>query len=300
MERGPIFLGGLAYSGKTQLRVLLDALPDVALTRRTYMWPRYYNRFGDLGRPLNFERCLAAMLDDKAIVALEPDPNRIRREFWAGPPTYARLFALVHAQHAARLGKRRWGDQLGFVERYAGPIFAAFPSARMIHLIRNPCVMYGESTSRTRNRPGKPGWFIARWLHSVRLMQRNQQRYPSQYKIVRYEMLCADPAAVLCDICGFLDEDVAPVLAALQDMRRAGQHPFDGDEMGAARRGDDRLSHAEKAFLCAQAGAEMAILDYAPELLEWSLQSRFSYLLMEWPLNRVGMAAWQVLKLSNE
>ena len=101
------------------------------------MWPRYYGRYGDLGRPEQLERCLADMLKSKHIRALEPDPARIRQEFRQGEPTYGRLFALFQEHFAERQGKARWGDQLGFVERYVDPIFAAYPEARLIHMIRD-------------------------------------------------------------------------------------------------------------------------------------------------------------------
>ena len=78
MSNGPIFIGGLSFSGKTQLRLLLGTHPNIVITRRTRMWTRFYGRFGDLSRPENFERCLEAMLRNKHICALNPDPARIR------------------------------------------------------------------------------------------------------------------------------------------------------------------------------------------------------------------------------
>ena len=144
MSFGPIFIGGLAFSGKTQMRLMLSSHPNIAMTRRTYMWTRFFNRYGDLGHSENFERCLTALMQQKHIRVLEPDPDRIRREFWQDAPTYARLFALIHKHYAERLGKPRWGDQLGFVERFAAPIFSALPSAKMIHMIRDPRAVFEQ------------------------------------------------------------------------------------------------------------------------------------------------------------
>ena len=107
MKRGPIFIGGLDRSGKTLLRLSLSAHPNLALTRRTYLWPRFFNRYGDLSRGDNFERCLRAMLQRKPIQVLQPDAERIRREFWQGEASYARLFALLHQHYAERQGKPR-------------------------------------------------------------------------------------------------------------------------------------------------------------------------------------------------
>ena len=79
MGAGPIFIGGLSFSGKTELRLMLSSHPNLAFSRRTYMWPRYFERYGDLSRSEQLERCLADMLRNKHIMALSPDPERIRR-----------------------------------------------------------------------------------------------------------------------------------------------------------------------------------------------------------------------------
>src|SRR5206468_10786363 len=114
------------------------AHPALELTRHTDLWGRCHERSGDLARTDNLDRCLAAMLADERARTLQPDAERIRREFLEGPRSYARLFGLFHQHHAERAGKRRWGERLAFVERYAAPIFEAFPTARMIHMIRDP------------------------------------------------------------------------------------------------------------------------------------------------------------------
>ena len=56
VSAGPIFIGGLSFSGKTTLRLMLSSHPVIVLSRRTYMWQRFYGRYGDLRRPENLER----------------------------------------------------------------------------------------------------------------------------------------------------------------------------------------------------------------------------------------------------
>jgi len=202
-DRGPIYIAGLAHSGKTPLRLALAAHPDISMTRRTYMWGRFHGRFGDLADERNAERCLSAMLADGYVETLAPDPERIRREFHEGPRDYAHLFALFHQHHAERLGKRRWGDQLGFVERFAAPIFTAFPSARMIHMVRDPRSRPGSTTRRRR---GAVGWNTAMWLESATLAERNRRRYPDAYRVVRSESFVAEPLDTLEELCDFLGE----------------------------------------------------------------------------------------------
>ena len=157
-NRGPIFIGGLSASGKTQLRMVLGAHPELSLTRRTYLWNRYYGRFGTLSERTNIDRCFAAMAVDEDVQRLHPDWERLRCGL-RDDSNYVHLFSALHEQYAEREGKRRWGEQLQFVECFADPIFEGFPDARMIHMVRHPA---GTISNRR-----KVGWDVAMWLHSA-------------------------------------------------------------------------------------------------------------------------------------
>jgi hypothetical protein len=284
---GPIFIGGLSHSGKTQLRVALGAHPDLSLTRRTAMWTRFYGRFGDLSDAANLDRCLSALIDDPAVQVLQPDRSRIRHEFAAGPPSYARLFGLFHRQHAERLGKRRWGDQLRFVECFASRIFEAFPSARMVHMVRDPRSGGGS------DRKGKLGWDTAMWLHSAELAETNSRRYKHRYRVVPYEDFAACPLTTVEQLCTFLGEefvdDVALAAASLRfDRADAAQA-----EAPAARRVHRSRVHA--SFVETYAGRQLAVLGYAPNAPRLSTREHLAFL-GDWPVNRTTMAVWRAIR----
>lgn len=283
METGPIFIGGLANSGKTELRLMLEVHPNLSLTRRTYMWTRFYQRFGDLAIHENFERCLTQMLQNKHIQALEPDVARIRSDFLQGKPTYAQLFGLIHSQYAARIGKPRWGDQLGSVERYATPIFEGYPTARMIQMVRNPRHIYEEAKARSHQRPGKVGWTMAAWLHSVRCASDNLCRFPNHYKIVTYERLMSQPEETLREVCEFIGEEYLPEMV---NESRVNLQSF--SQVPAAE-----MSMRERAFVQQQAKSELLGLGYTLETNEFSIRDRLLYLGLDWPINRAAMLAWQ-------
>src|SRR4029453_8147005 len=96
ISKGPIFLAGADRSGTTLTYALLVSHPNIAMAHLgSNMWTFFYGQYGDLRHSDNFERCLAAMLRYKNVLLLNPDPDRIRKEFWQGQPTYARLFALL-------------------------------------------------------------------------------------------------------------------------------------------------------------------------------------------------------------
>jgi hypothetical protein len=298
MKQFPIFIGGLAHSGKTPLRLFLSRHPNLSLTRQTYMWNRFYNRYGDLSEQQNFEQCLADMLQTKGVQALQPDPERIRREFRQGEATYGRLFGLFHEHNAERAGKSRWGDQLGFVERFAEPIFAAYPQAKMIHMIRDPRDRYEVTMTLSRHRKGKVGWDTARWLHSAEITQKNQHLYPDQYKVVRYEIFRANPEETLHEICLFLGEEFVPDMLASNNVNFDTNESDNGqDASGKAtiqidKIGDNRLSKGDLLFTQAYAKQQLLAFDYALESPQLSLSDRLLFYLVDWPVNYIGMAAW--------
>jgi hypothetical protein len=286
-ETAPIFIGGLSGTGKTQLRMVLGAHPDISLTRRTRMWDRYYARFGDLHEPANLDRCLSAMLRDPGVQQLAPDEPRVRRELAQGPPTYARLFGLMHQHFAERAGKRRWGDQLGFVERFAAPIFAAFPSARMVHMVRDPRHRSLRS-GRLVSGP-KLGWNTAMWVRSAELASRNRRLYPNGYLILSYEAFSTSPVESAQAVCSFIGERFLPPMAdALRGLRL--------DACNEARPASiTGLSAPDAAFLDRYAGSVMARFGYRRSGAALTRRDRLAFGLATWPVNRLSMAAWRSL-----
>jgi hypothetical protein len=299
MENGPIFIGGLDRSGKTLLRQMLGRHPRLALTRKTYMWSRYYNQYGDLSQLENLERCLQAMLKQKTLQAFQPDVDRIRREFGEGPATYERLFDLFHKHNAERLGKPRWGDQLKLVERFAETIFTAYPDAKMIHMVRDPRDRYTASLAnlsrrRKNERPDwRAGWSVARWRYSARLAERNHRRFPDRYLVLRYETLQQDPGATLKEVCDFLGEAFDPCLLEVEN------DPEQGAEEREDLLVDQRISVGETAFAQMIASREMRRLGYGLEPVQFSVGKAAAFTLVDLPLNLAGMMYWQLIEGRN-
>jgi hypothetical protein len=217
---GPVFIGGLSHSGKTPLRRLLGAHPQLSMTRRSGLWTRHWGRYGPLDRPGNLDRCLQAIAADPGAAALAPDSGRLRRELAQGPLTYPRLFELIHHHHAQRQGKPRWGDQLALSELVAHRLLSAFPTARFVHLVRDPrCRLAAMGAGP----PGGTGWQTARWIDTVEVGRLNAALHPDRYRMVRYEDLAKDPATVLrsvCQLCAI--EPTAEMLAAADGLRLDG------------------------------------------------------------------------------
>jgi hypothetical protein len=302
MEQGPIFIGGLDRCGKTLLRALLAAHPNIAIPAiGSNMWTFFYGRYGDLSRRDNFERCLKTMLRYKHVAFLKPDPDRIRREFWQGEPTYARLFALFQRHYADREGKPRWGDQTGLIERYADQIFAAYPGAQMIHMLRDPRDRYEASLALWPHGKGRVGGATARWRYTTGLARRNQRRYPERYLVVRYETIVTQPEAALREICAFLHEDFFPSMltegsALYQDnirSRSGSESEPGGISTAYIGRFRQRVPPREIAFMQMLGGRDMQAFGYPPEPLRLSFGEQLRFYVIDWPVNLVRLATWR-------
>lgn len=294
MECGPIFIGGLDQSGKTPLRRMLSAHPELLLTRRTYMWSRFYKQFGSLSNPSNLERCLSAMLAQKAVQELHPDLQLIRRDFVQGPQTYERLFELFYRQNLERTGKRRWGDQLGFVERFADVIFSAYPEAKMIHMIRDPRDHSAEGTDNKHRGRGKSGWLTARWKFSAHLAQHNSRRYNKRYLVVRYEDLMQDTEKVLRRICAFLNEDYLPAMIEVL----TGARNMDEDEQVENHKYHPLTSTSamktQITFTQLFARRDLIDLGYIVKPVVLSAGERIKFSMIDLPANLAGLIAWNL------
>jgi Sulfotransferase family len=289
---GPIFLGGASRSGKTLMRWMLSSHSRIVVTRRTEMWPRFYARFGDLRRPENFERCLGAMLARAHIASLATDPDRLRRDFWRGPPSYGRLFALVHEQFARRCGKARWGDQTPLVERFTGELVSAYEGTRVIHLIRDPRDRYEAILERGRQGPFCVQRSMTNWLVSAALAARNAHRYPGAYKVVRYETLARRPEETMRDVCAFVEEDFEPGMLDVEGTRRyQGERAASstGSAISTAYIGRyrDGLDCRELACIQSLAGRQLLAFGYRPEPIQLTSGDRIRFATIDWP---VGLA----------
>lgn len=303
MIKGPIFVAGLERSGTSLMYALLASHPNLAMTRRTNMWTYFYDQYGDLSQPDNFERCFTMMMKYKRLVKLQPDPDRIRKEFGQGEMSYARLFSIIEGHYAERVGKPRWGDKSLNTERYAEPIFAAYPEAKILHMIRDPRDRYASVLKRWKVRRGDVGAGTAMWLSSVSLAKENQKRFPEQYMIVRYETLVAQPEEMLQKICDFIGEDFAPQMLTMKGaktFRDQGSNSSYGQRKpgvistNSIGRYNQVLSARQIACIQSFAKQEMLSFDYELDALEMPWKEKLRLIMADWPRNLVLLHSWRI------
>jgi hypothetical protein len=263
----PIFLAGADRSGTGLLGEILESHPDLAISRRTNYWRRYYRRFGDLAVHANLERCVEEMLRAPRIARLIVDPFALLDDVRDGEPTYGRLFAAVQRQHLQQTGKRRWGDKSLNAEGHADVIFREFPDARMIHVLRDPRDRYASQATHRQASRGKAGAGADLWLWSAQQARRNSKRYSERYLIVRYEDLVARPHEAIDEVCAFIGEHRAAEMLPLPAGAPAAPgappwpRPVTSESIGRYRRD---LTTRETAFIEGVTGVSMARFGYAP------------------------------------
>jgi hypothetical protein len=287
------------------LFALLASHSQIAMTRRTNLWKHFSEQYGDLSDPANLTRCLDTMARYKRLRVLQIDFAALRRDFVPGPCSYARLFALLEEQHAARLGRPRWGDKSLHTECWTEPILASYPGARILHMVRDPRDRYASSRTRWKLRRGGIGAGVAEWLTSARLAADHSVRFPTRYRVVRYEDLVTEPERTVRAICRFVDEPFEPAMLAMEGAPRLldqGSNSSYGrreagviatDSIGRYR---TVLSEREIAYAQRVAGDEMLQLGYRLDALPMGPVARSRYALTTLPLERVRGGIWSTVE----
>jgi hypothetical protein len=215
------------------------------------------------------------------------------------------LFALFHQHHAERRGKCRWGDKSLHTEHHADELFAEFPRATIIHMMRDPRDRYASVLKRYNDEEKGVAAATGRWLASARVARRNMQRYPGRYMTVRYEALTRNPEATLKQVCAFIGEAYDSVMLTMKDApnhsKTGGNSSFTKFKPGTiSTRSIGRFRQVvakhDVAFIQVCAGREMIAFDYPLEQIQMSPRDCASFYLHDLPVNLVRVAGWLTLK----
>lgn len=257
----PVILGGCQRSGTTLLRVMLDSHPRIACGLETSL-------------------LAGSFLPDKLSVRFDMSV----KEIWDLHRTaadHAHFVELFLGRYAANRGKVRWADKTPQNIRHIGWIFAHFPRAKFVHILRDgrdvACsirthprfrVVNGEKVATGIRRPLRP--CIESWLRYT--TEGMKWRGHPNYFEVRYESLVDDPEATLRKICEFLGEafDVAMLqFYAEQGESRNVQHFINNEaamrpiSRSAVGRWREELSATELELIYKVGGPRLEALGYA-------------------------------------
>jgi hypothetical protein len=199
-------------SGSTLLSNVLDRHPAVACGdelklfsqallyddyERFRRFRRWFRVFGLSGRPYHDFRVIVDHLGDYGLPA---------GEFWgwvAGAKDFRGLATRFHDHVVRFTGRPIWAEKTPRNIRVIGKFLAAFPEAKVVHIVRDPRDAVLSMLSKVGNPdPVRP---TAGWLASVSAIQPYRDR-PNVHEI-RYEDLCSQPEVALSKLCAFLGID---------------------------------------------------------------------------------------------
>lgn len=243
----PLSVMGTGRSGTTLLRALLNAHPALHLTFEGsfFSFPRPRPRPDDRGGGrwlAHYRRTLPYRWLRLAPGSVERSLARPASE--VGAP--AVMAALMRAA-ASRHGRPRWGDKTPTHLLHLPALFAAFPNARVLHLVRDP---RGAVASLARM-PWAPAGVALNALFVRAQLARVPTRHPGLLEL-RLEDLLSEPEPTLRRALAFADlpwddrlldhpnhtpDDVPPfpwLLGARRPLGLAAGHP--SSELTAAER----------------------------------------------------------------
>jgi len=213
----PIFIGGLQRSGTSLMRAIIGSHPTLAIYKSDLpLWTKYYKHHHDLD--LNDPDIRMQLLDEiisdrksLKIIGLTFNAQEILASLQnESHVTFGVLFQHLLRQYAKLIGRPRWGLKTPHNEFWSDEIFAAYPDAKMIHLIRDPRDVAVSIKSRGWDKPLEKT--CRKWQKSAQLGKIQQDKYANSYMVVRYEDLVGNPESITQKVCDLVELDYRPDL----------------------------------------------------------------------------------------
>ncbi len=212
----PIFIVGSSRSGTTLLQQILNSHRNIAV----YGEVHYFNEIvqlkkdaPDLKKAEDMERFFR-LLPERAYHVrhlpysedvLTKTRERLER---SENPTYDLFFRILLEEFAQRKQAKRIGEKTNEHIRYLEEMFALFPRAKVVHIVRDPRDVVASMVGM----PWASNDVVVnalRWRAEVRAAQRYRSEHRRYYEL-RYEDLIADPEGSIRKICEFVEEEFDP------------------------------------------------------------------------------------------
>jgi hypothetical protein len=214
----PIIVG-VARSGTTLLRLMLDAHPELAVTHEAGFIPMaanltnplsrmFYRRLKNTGKDGSWLNSLRGEFFRTLTESSTWDDFHIAKEAFAESLSQLEPFSISQGlrtffrMYAMRFEKPRWGDKTPFYSQYLPVVQNVLPEAHFIHIIRDG----RDAALSARGLPFSSDDIevIARnWVRQILLARRDAQNC-RHYLEFRYEDLIINGGAVLREICEFI------------------------------------------------------------------------------------------------
>ncbi|MGH2993789.1 MAG: sulfotransferase family protein [Solirubrobacterales bacterium] len=195
------FIVGVARSGTTLLRLMLDAHPELAIPPETHFIPKLVKACEQDGdsRDRVFELLTShRRWPDYGLDAAELRERLDRIEPFAAGDALRAFYGL----YAEKQGKPRWGDKSPSYVRRMRRVQSALPEAHFVHLVRD-----GRDVALSQVEvdfgPDALDDAARDWVDGIGKARRQARRL-RHYLELRYEDLVADPEPALRRVCEFI------------------------------------------------------------------------------------------------
>ena len=194
-------------SGTSLLRAMLGQHSRIASGLETYWF--------DLPRPpLSTPQGAEHVARVARLLGLDVDGTLALAREAATPEAF--LQALMDTFAAAQ-GKARWAEKTPGNVAHLDRILAFWPSAKIVHVIRDPRDVYASHVAAGKLRSAAE--FVRRWSEVMEQAERQKSTVATlrdRYLEIRYEGLVHDPRTVMRSVISFLDEEWEDRLAAFE------------------------------------------------------------------------------------
>lgn len=213
-----VFIVGCPRSGTTLLRRMVNAHPQIAITRETHWISRWFKtRTGLTPEGMVTPELIPSLFQYHRFPALSLAREEVERLTASGDPlSYADFVTALFDLHGKKQGKPLVGDKTPGYVRNIPLLHSLWPKVRFVHLIRDGrdvCLSMRHWRMAERALGNYPTWAedpvstIALWWEwHVRLGRLGGLSLaPGQYWELRYESLVSQPEKACMALCNYLE-----------------------------------------------------------------------------------------------
>lgn len=288
-EPEAIFVVGVARSGTTMLRFLLESSPRIAIARENHFMGHVFGRRG----ARHFFRRAGDIADDDAVRRVvdmiysgeyervsgwrKPSPywywlkdsvarDEVEATLLAAERTERGMFRAFMRIYADQAGKPLMGEKTPVHLNYTDTLLEWFPDAKVIHMLRDPRAVYVSDRYRRQSRARWPYTWLDKlplllesyllvltvfaWSRAVRLHPRLAKQYPDNYRLFRFEDVVTKPDEMLPEVFSFLGVEMPQGEWSVGLTAKHGMRSSDeGIDPNAASRWRERIHPFAKRFL---------------------------------------------------
>lgn len=199
----PLFVIGVARSGTTLLRWMLEEHPRIAIPEESH-WIVDLADCRDRWSPQRQEQVLTEILTNPKYRRWWMSEHELRAAVRGRASSYSALVAVVFGVYAERQGKPRWGDKTPWYATHIDLLDELFPDAVFVHVIRD-----GRDVAASLAEVGDrdPIEAAQYWRDIVsRARDAGMRLGAARYCQIRLEDLVAEPETTLRRLCAAVGE----------------------------------------------------------------------------------------------